>query len=417
MKNSTLLLLLFSLCFIYPATAQHKTIVYGNLNTSNVNISIINSPIGTSTDAKGQYALTLHNQTKTINLHYSCIGYQDTVVSLSPRQLQRDSINISFKMRKQNYNLQEVTVTDTHKLQGEKYYFMDFEVFDRTICVLAAYPNKKKYCLILTDETLRGHDTIPIPAYIKPELVISDCMGNCQLVAKDSVYEIGIMTEPYKFLAVERLHYFRTMSDCLFATDKHVYFKEKVFQGYYTMFYRTDLETKMPQQLFASNIINSIDKYFRELDFNRKFPFVYTIPGIGVTFPIYNYYVKEYWYRPSDAELLLANDTLCYFEQSLGYIQRYDLEANMIDSCAIQYPFMEGWHRILYQDHAQNRFYTVIEDQLFKIDPLSGNITAITKLIPSLYSKIAIHNGQLFLLKKAHDSAGGTATFIERRKL
>ena len=38
-------------------------------------------------------------------------SYQDTVVSLTPRQLQRDSINISFQMRKMSYDLQEVGVS------------------------------------------------------------------------------------------------------------------------------------------------------------------------------------------------------------------------------------------------------------------------------------------------------------------
>jgi hypothetical protein len=78
---------------------------------------------------------------------------------------------------------------------------------------------------------------------------------------------------------------------------------------------------------------------------------------------------------------------------------------------------MEDWHRILYQDLAQNRFFTITKDQLLEIDPISGNTTAKTTLNPCLYSKIVIHNGQLLLLKKAHYSSGGTTTFIERRKL
>ena len=41
MKKSTLFLLLFGLGFIHHATAQNKTVVYGNLGVSNVNISIV----------------------------------------------------------------------------------------------------------------------------------------------------------------------------------------------------------------------------------------------------------------------------------------------------------------------------------------------------------------------------------------
>lgn len=108
-KNSILALLL--LFFASSLFAQTKTIVHGNLGVENVNISIANTQYGTSTDAKGRYELPLYDRSKAVNLYYSCIGYQDTVVSLTPRQLQRDSINISFRMRKMSYDLQEVGVT------------------------------------------------------------------------------------------------------------------------------------------------------------------------------------------------------------------------------------------------------------------------------------------------------------------
>lgn len=413
MKKASLLLL-FILGSIYQATAQQTTVVYGNLGLENANISIVSTPYGTSTDAKGHYVLSLHDCSKAIKLHYSCIGYQDTIVCLTPKQLQCDSINMSFKMRKQDYSLQEVTVKATHKLYGNRYFFMDFEVFDSTICILAACPNKNLRCLIMADENLRGFDTIPIPAHIKPELVMRDCMGDCQLVANDSVYEINLTAKPYEFLAVERSHFFRTMSDCLFATNEHIYFKEKGMQGYFNSFYRIDRETKKPQQLFMSDMTDNINKYWEEMTFYMT----HWSPQSHCAPPgVWSRQIKNHWFRPSDAELLLADNDLYYFDQSIGYIQHYDLGIHKIDSCPIQYPFMEGWKHTLYQDLAQNRFYTVIKDQMFEINPISGNITAKTKLNPSLYSKTAILNGQLFLLKKAHYSSGGTTTFIEKRKL
>ena len=249
MKKATLLLMLFVLGFIPLAKAQQKTVVYGHLGMENVNVSIRNTPVGTSSDAKGQYALTIDDRTKKIQLHFTCIGYRDTIVSLTPKQLQRDSINISFKMRRQNYNLHEVTVTDTHKLYGDRYFFMDFEVFGQTICILTACPNKKLRCLIMADEDLHGFDTISIPAHIEPEQVWRDCMGNCQLIAKDSVYEIDLLNEQHNIIATEKAYFFRTMNDCLFATNEHIYFKEKEMQGYFTSFYRVDRKTKKPQQL------------------------------------------------------------------------------------------------------------------------------------------------------------------------
>ena len=111
MKRALTLAVLFAIFGIPTLFAQTKTIVFGDLSVENVNISIVNTPYGTSSDAKGHYELPIYDRTTTVNLYYSCIGYQDTLVSLTPKQLQHDSINISFRMRKMSYDLQEVGIT------------------------------------------------------------------------------------------------------------------------------------------------------------------------------------------------------------------------------------------------------------------------------------------------------------------
>ena len=72
-KTYFLVLLLFLASSLF---AQTRTIVYGNLGVENVNISIVNTPYGTSTDAKGHYELPIYDRSETVNLYYSCIGYQ-----------------------------------------------------------------------------------------------------------------------------------------------------------------------------------------------------------------------------------------------------------------------------------------------------------------------------------------------------
>ena len=104
------LIVLFAALSFQSAVGQAQTTVFGNLGVENVNISIVNTQYGTSTDAKGHYELPIFDRSETVNLYYSCIGYQDTLVSLTPKQLQRDSINLSFKMRKMSYDLQEMGV-------------------------------------------------------------------------------------------------------------------------------------------------------------------------------------------------------------------------------------------------------------------------------------------------------------------
>lgn len=83
------LIIIVLLCLLGPLGAQNKTVVYGNLGVENVNISVLNTPYGTSSDGKGHYALPVYDRSQQINLYYSCIGYQDTIVSLLPKQLQQ----------------------------------------------------------------------------------------------------------------------------------------------------------------------------------------------------------------------------------------------------------------------------------------------------------------------------------------
>ena len=117
MKAIRIYALFVLLMMSLPILAQQRAMVHGycldenSKPIENVNISIVNTQYGTSSDAKGHYELPIYDQATAINLYYSCIGYQDTIVSLTPKQLQHDSINISFRMRKMSYDLQEVGVT------------------------------------------------------------------------------------------------------------------------------------------------------------------------------------------------------------------------------------------------------------------------------------------------------------------
>ena len=137
----------------------------------------------------------------------------------------------------------------------------------------------------------------------------------------------------------------------------------------------------------------------------------------GVPPGIWSRHIKKHWFRPSDAELALSSDTLVYFDHSLGFIVRYNLYINKIDSCAISYPFMEGWKPLLYQDLAKNHFYTIIKNRLYEIDLKTGRITYKTRLNPILFNRITIYNGHLFVLRRLTDSSGKLRSYIERRDI
>ena len=221
-----LFLLLLCGLFSMALSAQNKTVVYGNLGVENVNISVLNTQHGTVSNAQGQYSFMLSGQNKRINLHYSCIGYQDTVVGIMPKMLEKDSLNISFRMRKQAYALNEVSIlAERPHFEGDRNIIMDFEVYDGIVCMLQG--NGNKFRMLLADVDLSVFDTIPLSKRIKPVRLLKDCMGNCQLMASDSVYQINLEDKNTPFLATERDRYSAVMGDCLFLTDQHLYLRRQ----------------------------------------------------------------------------------------------------------------------------------------------------------------------------------------------
>ena len=185
-KNFILaLLLLFLASSLF---AQTKTTVFGNLGVENVNISIVNTPYGTSTDAKGHYELPLFDRSETVNLYYSCIGYQDTVVSLTPKQLQRDSINVSFRMRRMSYDLQEVGVSaysDFYR-SGTNRNIADIAFLDGKIYLLENKPKTSSMVVLDTEGIEQAHKDFD---QLFEKLHI-DAFDDLILVGKDSCLQV-----------------------------------------------------------------------------------------------------------------------------------------------------------------------------------------------------------------------------------
>ena len=185
-KNFILALLLLFLAS--SLIAQTQTTVFGNLGVENVNISIVNTPYGTSSDAKGHYELPLFDRSETVNLYYSCIGYQDTLVSLTPKQLQRDSINVSFRMRKMSYDLQEVGVSaysDFYR-SGSNRNIADIAFLDGKIYLLENKPKTSSMVVLDTEgveQARKDYDQLFEKLHI-------DAFDDLILVGKDSCLQV-----------------------------------------------------------------------------------------------------------------------------------------------------------------------------------------------------------------------------------
>ena len=428
MKNSTLLLLLFGLCFIHPATAQHKTVVYGNLGVSNVNIGIVNTRNGTSSNAKGHYALSLHDRTKDVKLYYSCIGYQDTLVSLTPKQLQRDSINISFKMRPKNYALSEVTIRENKPeiAYHEKMVSLEtFEINEMGI-YLIAYRNSGNALLHLSFDL----DTLSVlPIARKYNRLYKDVFGQIHLMSYDSTYQIGHRQLGNTYLDAE-LFYGMRIDDFYYIMGDNVALTDSVlviatYSGcacsgqelYYHYFKRGNPNGQLLEHIFDQK---SLD-YCINI---QKFGELNGFGGKAFT-PSKDYYAHfvmrprvdiRKWtldIRPIYDPLFSIGDSLVLFNFEADKNEYFDKNAQLIGEKPIKFHrylnwngkwlMKDSWKKQVLVDMVRKEFYAVFEDEgvmsISKIDLKTGQTKVVARLTDFHFVQLpTVNDGILYFM-------------------
>ena len=179
MKRTITLLFVLSLHLVL--FAQHRQVkIAGSVGVENVNISVLNTRYGTSSDAEGRYELLLFDRTKPVDLLYTCIGYRDTVVSLTPHMLQHDSVGISFVMRRMDYGLQEVGVSASRDFYrtGTGTSIADIGFWGDRILVLEQRKGKSELVVV----SLEGDREAQCAFDSLYESIHVDCLGDCILV-------------------------------------------------------------------------------------------------------------------------------------------------------------------------------------------------------------------------------------------
>ena len=396
-------ILLLAACLMgsLSATAQHKTVVYGNLGVSNVNINITNTRYGTSTDHKGRYTLTLHDCTKAVNLYYSCIGYQDTIVSFTPKQLQHDSINISFKMRPKSYALSEVTVSGNKPeiaYHEKMVSLVTYEINEMGI-YLIGYRQSGNALLHLSFDL----DTLSVlPIAKKYDRLYKDVFGQIHLMSYDSTYQIGHRQLGDTYLNME-LFYGMTIEDFFYIMGDNAAVTDSVFviatygeggqELYYHYFKRGNPNGRLLEHVFDQEGLDLIENM-------HKFGPLGSVPTMA---PCPRHYAnlimrpdsRKWTFTPPIYDpLFSAGNTLFLFNFEADKIEHFDMKAQMTEETSIKFHryqkwngkwlMKDSWKKQVLVDMARKEFYAVFEDEgvlsISKIDLKTGQAKVVAKL-------------------------------------
>ena len=424
MKQIYILLSILFLGFSFDASAQQKTVVYGNIGASNVNIGIVNTRNGTSSDVKGNYALSLYDRTKDIKLYYSCIGYQDTLVSLTTKQLQHDSINISFRMRPKSYALNEVTVSENKPeiaYHEKMVSLVTYEINEMGI-YLIAYQQRGNALLHLSFDL----DTLSVlPIARKYNKLYKDVFGQIHLMSYDSTYQIGHRRYRDTYMDAELFYgmriddFYYIMGDNAAVTDSLFIiatYRTKGQELYYHYFKRGNPNGHLLEYVFDKESLDLLENI-------RKFD--------GLDEEATDYYA-HFVMRPRFKKLrrctshkcalnpptiydplFATGDSLVLFNFEADKNEYFDKNAQLIGETPIKFHrylnwngkwlMKEEWKKEVLVDRVRNEFYTVFEDggvmSISKIDLKTGKTKVVAKLTDFHFVQLpAVNDGTLYFM-------------------
>lgn len=422
MKKLLLILVPLALLVLFPTTASAQntfSVITGNVAIPNVNIQVLNTQRGTSSDKNGDFILKTLKTDRSIGLLFSCVGYQDTLISVVPQQ---DTIVIRFKMMETSYMLDPATVTAekvTYYYSKPNFVMFDFEILDDKFFILQKKTGRNGgYRVLITDMLFEPVDTIFLPKHIVPQKIILDCFNNCQIVTQDSVYQIAKYDNYEIAFPSDKNRYMSLMKNILFVTSKYMYFNELRLDGYISTFYRINLSTKKKEDLFFSDDSKSFREVQRELKWHEAHMHVVDNICHSPSVEDWEVFIKNAWYHTKNCYLAKVADTLYYFDHLNCRIEAYDETMNLLNSCEISYPEKQNyWRHTIYQDRAWGNFYTIFGTTLNEIDIKIGKTIPRINANNYLSQKMIIYKGNLYSLKKRRDSGNTEISFIEKTKL
>jgi len=296
------------------------------------------------------------------------------------------------------------------------YVMFDFEIYDDKVFILQRKDNTLKECRILVQDLwLDPIDTINVPNHIEPEKIIVDCTESCQLIGKDSVYQVVKMNSSYELMfPAEKERYNKVLKDIIFFTDKYIYFNKLKIDGYYSEFFRIGKETKEKEMMFVVNDM----KTYRDIKVEKQWHIDHPMLGGSPSAEDWERFVQLTWYHTKDNHLDVIDNTLYYFDHFNGKIQQYDEGMNLLHECEIVYPTEEDfWRYKSYKDKAFGKFYTIFGTAVNEIDTNAGKTKSVANADSWISEKIIIYKGNLYAVTKKKNALKEFESYIERIEL
>ena len=414
MMNARIVFVCLLTLLAHVIRAQNSTairiLVVNGINNNpieNVHITEKNSVTGGVTSSSGFCSLKIDNLPTV--LEFTHVSYDAVRITL--QEANDDTLWVSMIPKSIDLEAVSVYAGRIGAYRQPDYVIEDFELLGDQILILQR--NKQsmmEFRLLLTNDVFDTQIISALPSHIEPLHFFKDCLEQCHIVTSDSVYQV-VKSDTALFIdnPMEKSRFSTIMSDCLFSLGEQVYFQRIENKGYTYEFYSVNDKTKEVHHLVKSIDTDRYNDLQASLAFTYKHPPLYTPFGIAL------YFDKKFMYKPLKQFLIKLDDSIYYFNHQQSLLEVISSDGVRCRSAKIDYHSNYGWNGEMIVDYGEQEVYTLVHDDLYKIDRKGGGIDF--KIKAMLFEKIRVYRSNAFLLKKRITPMGTIETYIDRIKL
>ncbi len=221
------------LVLIFNCNAQQKETIHGvvtDINGTpidNVNIKLINSSVGTKTNAKGEFSLMVIDL--PCELYFSHLAYNELNIEVS------SSSFISIQLSEKSYMLGEISINESLRLTSKFEYISDYEIYeDKLLYIGMRGGNPHKSYLVIAD--FMGNVKTKIKVHGKSD-IFKDCVGVCHVLQKDTAFQIHFDGQKIHLLyPVSNKEFLNQFNNCAGVSNGNFIFKQ-YYNNFQTLYY------------------------------------------------------------------------------------------------------------------------------------------------------------------------------------
>jgi len=395
-----ILLILISLTSYAQQNKYISGVIFDKKNEhpiKNVNIRVLNSKDGTSTDTRGVFYLK--PEKLPVKIALSHVAYNDTVIEI--KEYSNDIIEIALTKSKNIIN--EVSVFANKKvieLTKKKFFDLnDFEFMGDSLILLAYdWQEKQNPWLILMNN---DGDTLAKTAINIDGKFYKDCLGNIHLLSDDKAYQIYFNGKEFELLyPVKTKQFMELIKPCIQSLNNKLYIQQYSYKNQILSYYCSDIkDTTSKEMRVIADWVGARNVY----DMQTGHYSVKLATDADVRFE------EMCFFDPIYAPMIKANDTICILNFVDNKIEFYDKTNAIINELEIDFHKKQHWKELVFVDDITGKIYSVFKKRgnttLKEIDKKTGKLISSTDIPKFRFiEKIIVHNSTIYFMYRKNRS-------------